>query len=46
MKIFAGWEMHQSGEAMSSLKRRYCWVEKLDGIWIVAVEKQQNSQKL
>lgn len=21
MKIFAAWEMHQSGEAMSSLKR-------------------------
>lgn len=35
----------KSGEALSSLKRGYCWLEKLNGIWILAVEKQ-SSQKL
>lgn len=35
----------KSGEAMYSLKRAYCWAEKLGDIWILAVEKQ-NSHKL
>lgn len=37
-------EASTSGEAMSSSKSGYFGVEKLDDIWILAVEKK-NSQK-